>query len=294
MDRCYHLILAFVLALLPVAASAQVLATPVRLSANSTYYVAPTGTDDTAHGTGTGTAAFKTIAYGVKFLCANVDAANYQLTLSVAPGTYTDSVHLCEVLRPKAGGWPNLPVLILGNISSPCSGPLLSVNGDAAVVGVGVNTYWEIEGFQLQSTIVDVEADFGTRVYVGANEHGACAAPYPSPQKLSAIYGGRIEIVGPLQINAGGMFAFDAQFQGMIVNAGNNVVTVSNNPTFSTAFAVCEFQGLMALSGMAFSGTAVGSRYLNDYGSGISTSGGGPSFFPGSTGGSSDASSWLQ
>ena len=60
-------------------------ASPAQAVSSTTWYVDPSGTDDVSHGTGTGTAAFKTINYAI-------GSASASDTISVAAGTYSNAL----------------------------------------------------------------------------------------------------------------------------------------------------------------------------------------------------------
>lgn len=266
----------------------------IRLTAPTSFYVDPLGTDDDEHGSAPGACAFRTPGYGVQFICRNVNAAGFKLKLKVAPATYSarapgetqGGIVLGDVVGVAVGGWPAHPLIIEGDPLDPAAGPLLSISGAPAVVGVGVNTTWEISGFQIQSTQCDIEADFGTKIYVGHNIHGSVASPYPSPHKLVAVYGGKIEIVAPIKILAGGQTVLNASKNGMIIGASS--ISVENTPNFD-CFAHCEMNSLIA-SG-PISGAATGKRYCALQSSGILSNG---AVFPGNAAGGVDATSWYQ
>jgi hypothetical protein len=70
--------------------------------AAATYFVDPVlGTDDGAHGTGVGAAAWKTIQFAHNYLRGNIDLAGLTVTLQLANGTYHENI---LAAGPMVGG----------------------------------------------------------------------------------------------------------------------------------------------------------------------------------------------
>jgi hypothetical protein len=79
---------------------------------------------------------------------------------------------------------------------------------------------------------------------------------------------------------------------GAIAVSGGVAVTLTGTPAFST-FAQCALNGVINIpSGqVTYSGSATGQRYSANLGGIINTSGGGASYFPGSTAGTNNSGS---
>ena len=81
-----------ILLALTIILSLFIIAVPMAGIAGATnYYVDPTGTDDTSHGTGTGTGAFKTIQYAV-----NDSRVVTGDTINVAAGIYLETIDITK------------------------------------------------------------------------------------------------------------------------------------------------------------------------------------------------------
>lgn len=231
----------------------------IRATADIDLYVSNNGCDANSHGQCYGTGgngAFATPGFAVWWAAVNLDMAGYRLRILVDAGNYDSNgapgnatptakcpngacfgVFLYDVLGSNAL-WGFHPLVIQGAsggvaVTHPMNGPLLSFDMQG-IVGIGTQSTWELSCLQLQSTIVDVNADRGTRINVNNIALGSFSgSPYPSPQKLMAIYGGNIELVGDVHVNAGGQYFAYASFQGGFIQVGGRTIWMHNNPGFS-------------------------------------------------------------
>jgi hypothetical protein len=107
-------------------------------------------------------------------------------------------------------------------------------------------------------------------------------------------YGGLIGTGSSYQITGNAVNHYYATRQGHI-NANNTTVTISNSPTFSTAFATSEHNSLLEAGSITFSGSAQGNRYLAQLGGLILTNGSNASsYFPGSVAGTTTTNGQYQ
>lgn len=227
------------------------LATRIRATAPLNIYVSPNGQDIPTQGLTYGTngsGGFATPGYAVAWCNANLDAAGQPVTILVdgnavyssnpVPGA-CGGILLMDVLGTM-GSWTESPITITGALNGiPLTGtpnstwPVLSFNGLGAIVGVGTNTVWNIQYLQVQSTILDIEADRQSKINVKFINHGMIGSPYPSPTKYAACYGGSIEILDQIWINAGGTTLWSALQLGEIIGIGSAPV-LSAGVSFTT------------------------------------------------------------
>lgn len=262
----------------PSVARAQATNAGTRQTADTDYFVAPSGSDQPGCGA-THSAPCATPGYAVDQVSRNVDAAGYQVRVLVDAGNYSTNgapglcavtpstphgacagIELYDVLGGRAD-WRMHPLLIAGAVGGKpiangngCAGPLISFADVPAVLGVGVNSIWELQNVQLVSTVMGIEADRGTRVNVGNGVvFDGCSSPYPTPYKLAAVYKGSIEVIGNVSVYAGGnAFVFVAN-QGDYIQQAGNVVTFINSPRFVSGMSVAA-DGLSPIEGLSTAG----------------------------------------
>lgn len=160
---------------------------------------------------------------------------------------------------------------------------IISVTGGPGSLGASACTV-NLSGVQVRNdssgVVHSVQAGFGGSFIL--NHVTLAGSPVCH---LVANPGGSIAVNGPLFITSGGAEALSAQGGNITFIAGSSL-TVSNMPSFSTAFAhAYNSGGSISISGVTMSGGATGKRYLAEINASINTAGGGANFFPGDVAG---------
>lgn len=245
------------------------------LTANTAFNVDGSLGSSTNDGLASGAGAFATIQQAYNAVTASVDLGGNTVTILCANQTYTAGI---SVTQPWTGGGAvvlnvgsgtinptaascvtiscTLPgVLTIQNatLQTTTTGHLLLHNGLGILnIGSGITFGTASGGFthiNVSSAGAVVEANVAYTISGNANAHIACAAPC------------------------------------WFLSAGITV-TVSANITFATAFAVAQTLAYLQNQGNTFSlgvHTVTGSRYLSQLNGVINTNGGGASYFPGSS-----------
>jgi hypothetical protein len=142
-----------------------------------------------------------------------------------------------------------------------------------------------VGGFKLQTTTSGhcIAARFGSFVTVsGKMDFGAAAAQF----HLYATQHAHIAIAGlAYNITGGAAAHLYVDIMGSILSQSSSP-TLTGTPAFSNQFAHADALGILFATGMTFSGSATGTRYLADTSAVINTAGGGANYFPGNAAGS--------
>lgn len=246
----------------------------LRLKANTNLYVATTGNDTTNAGIASA-APWLTIQNAVNFVANMIDLNGFNATINVADGTYAAGVSLGA---PLTGGGT---LSIVGNITTPANCIVSVTNSECFLASNGGNI--QVAGFQMATASSGscLQAVNGGQITVnGAMNCGACAANH-----LFASDGGIIEITSNYTISGSASAHYTGTRKGEIFVPSSITVTVSGTPAFSTAFAVALSLSDLELAGITFTGSATGSRYNSINNSLINTNGGGATYLPGNSGG---------
>lgn len=249
-----------------------------KITANRTYYVATTGSDSN-DGLTVGT-PFLTLQKAWNTL-AGLDLSVYAGTISVATGTYTAGINMTSM--PVGGSG----IFITGDVTTPAN-VHLSINGSAFTINAPMPCAMTIRGFKATLTgngrnfighrsVGQVLASNVECAGGGGGFGGFYAANYP---------GAKIVISSTQLISGGGAAYISAEDGGRIQFFGITV-TLTGTPAFSWVFANSGGISKIIMGGATFSGAATGIRYQVVENSILSTGGGGASFFPGNSAGSS-------
>jgi hypothetical protein len=120
----------------------------------------------------------------------------------------------------------------------------------------------------------------GTVTVDGAMEYGAVTAGH-----LLADSFANISVTANYTISGGGLMHLQASNGGYIVPGVGLTVTLTGTPAFSSAFAGAV-TGNIGTAANTYSGSATGSRYSATLNGVINTNGGGATYFPGNSAGS--------
>jgi hypothetical protein len=258
-----------------------------KLFANLNIYVATTGSD-TANSGLAASSPFLTLQKAWNYIIANLDANGFNVTVNVADGTYSTGVTGSGA--PPGMGSGNY-IQFTGDTTTPANCVISCSNAHCfSFSGAPVN----IAGFTVTTTgtvagspSTGVTAAVGSTVTLNGNMvFGAC------PSHIGAI-SGYVAISTNYTITGGGQTHYNANGPGSFINGvtGTYTVTLTGTPNFSNAFcAVALLGGVQAYSpNLTFSGSATGVRYTVSLVSIIQTNGGGATYFPGNSAGTTGA-----
>lgn len=251
-----------------------------RLTANLTLYVATTGNDSNS-GLNAG-AALATLNAAWGKIVSGLDLNGYTVTVSVADGTYAPLSCSGVVTGSLGEGY----VSFVGNTSTPANCVIAATSASAISCLGGAQV--SVNGFKVTATgtgagqgcgVQAVSA--GSRVKVGANfDFGACAVGH-----VVALAGGQVVMASNYSVTGAAPSLWVAGFNGVVSQLAAGTVTITGTPAFSTATALAQDGGVLALGSITFSGSATGARYLASSGGVVNTNGGGASYLPGNAGG---------
>jgi hypothetical protein len=243
------------------------------LTAPRTYYVRADGSDSNSGRADSAGDAFLTIQKAIDTVAA-LDTSIHAVTVQVGAGTYTGAVALKQ---PVGAG----TLTLIGDITTP-SNVVISTTDVAAISATG-NTSWTVRGFKLQ-TAASGHGIFTTGgAYIKFNSiiFGTCASSH-----LYASLGASLQTTGDYAISGGANAHWQAQ-EGGRIDTQARTVTISNTPAFSTSLAYARLGGGVTCHAMTFSGTgATGKRFTVETNAVVFTSGGGASYLPGNSAGS--------
>lgn len=253
------------------------ISTREKLTANRTYYVRTDGSDSNDGLSDTAGGAFLTIAKALA-VAAALDCSIYNVTIQVADGTYTGAVQL-----PKMTGSGTFT--LTGNTTTPAN-VVISRTGGAAISATDSGA-WAVYGFKVTTTTsgVGVQATGRTALTLRRIEFGSVAGA----QLISASMGAIVYMNGSTYTISGQSTyaAFSASNNAMI-QAYSSTFTITADLTFSI-FVNASYGAIISSGSLTFAlgaFTVTATRYLAELTGVIGTSGGGASYFPGDSAGS--------
>jgi hypothetical protein len=194
------------------------------------------------------------------------------VTIQIKDGTYTGQISLGS---PFIGNGVDT---IKGNASTPANVVISTAVTAFAVTGGGVVTIKDLKITTSSGHGMAISA--GAYVTIDNLNFGACTANH-------------IIVTTSALVNADGNYTISGNAarhwesrSGGNVSVQSKTITLSGTPAFSTAFAVATIQGTMIVQGNTFSGSATGKRYDSQSNSVIYTNGGGATYLPGNSAGS--------
>jgi hypothetical protein len=239
------------------------------VTTDTTYYI-NSGSGNDATGDGSAGAPWKTIAGGMTQLKKQLIAPGVRATLSLANGTYSGTTFAEQPFIVK----------ILGNQSSPAS----------TYVSGNIDIY---QNASVETSYVKMNAMTCYYGGLGVIQTGSILAATIYSQ-IYASDGGIIRINGSYTCQGNCSQHVIAESFGAILCDSGLTLTLVGTPNYSDKFALALRGGLIRFhryggTRLAFSGTATGPRYLSTDNSVIDTLGGGGSYLPGNTAGSTNA-----
>lgn len=250
------------------------------LTANRTYYVRTDGSDSNNGLTNNSGGAWLTLQKAMDHVAANLDCGPYIVTVNVADGTYTAGLILKSYARTS--GY----VQFIGNTTTPGNCHISLSSGPPIYSGPGAVGFFVISGFKLTtsggSAIGLLIQNPGVDVQVTSLDFGACAL-YHCVVSENA----RLRLTGTNYVSGNSIVGFWVQREGLLIMSGSTL-----NYTSAVAYSARNFnsteQGFFTCQSMTFAGSAAsvtGKRYEVDGLGSIFTAGGGASYIPGSSAG---------
>lgn len=237
------------------------------LTADRTYYVRSDGSDSNDGLTNSSGGAFLTIQQAVD-VAATLDFGGYDVTAKIGTaGTYAG----CGVNGSIAGSGGSFA--IEGDTSSPGSyviSSAIQASDGAAVI---------VRGVDFTSSNYGLLSSDGTILVDGAVIFGACTSGHMYCERFGTVY-----IAANYTIDGNAPQHHYVTNSGFIYAAAITV-TLTGTPAFTT-FAVSEACSVIQANSNTYSGSATGARYSASLNGVIRTLGGGASYFPGNSAGS--------
>lgn len=241
------------------------------LTANRTYYVRTDGSDSNNGLADTSGGAFLTIQKAVD-AAISIDMGGYAVTISVAAGTYSAGA---VVSKPPVGGLISIAgagaTTIISAASSDCF--LVSCPTTLFVSNMKLTTTGG-SGSCLRTSVSGAVLTMNAGV-----EFGAAVQRHVNSQN-----GGQINLFANYSITGGAAQHMYSALNGGINGGSNLTVTMSGTLAFTT-FAQALYGLITTGSNTYTGGTVTGKRYDSSSNAMLSVGGGGASYFPGSTAG---------
>lgn len=248
-----------------------------KLTADTTFYVRKDGDDSNNGLTDDADGAFLTIQACVNYVMKYVDCNNYQCTIQVRSGTYSEAVVVEGLLTGQSGDQKNLR--FLGDTTTP-SNVVISITSDTAFTArKGANV--RIAGFKLTTTTSGncmTSSQLATITVDGNMDFGAAGSHHIGCGFLS-----HISLESDYTVSGDATYHYSVS-QTSYLDIRAHTVTFSGSRTFS-AFAVAQYMGQVFSIGTTFTGTVTGQRYNGNGLALIFTNGGGANYFPGNSAG---------
>lgn len=256
--------------------------TRTQLSANLNLYVATTGSDTLNTGLSVGS-PFATIQKAWNVLVTQYDLLGFGATINIANGTYTAG--LVASFMP-IGSSSLSAIAIVGNAGSPSSVIISTTNAHA--ISAAVASSFTVSGVTLTASGTTggsgacgiASFNGGLVAVTGPVVFGACAGFHMWASS------GAIAIAGVAYTITGGAVSHILSTFGAI-NVTSLTTTLTGTPAFSGAFANATIGGIIQAISVTYSGAATGVRYVVALNGVVNTNGGGASYFPGNSAGSS-------
>jgi hypothetical protein len=244
-----------------------------RMSANTNFYVRTDGNNSNDGLANTAGGAFLTVNGAIAALAKLWDLNGFTPAVNIQAGTFAAFSMNFPLLGQQS------PIIFNGLGATT----IISSAGTAIVGGFGAEfRYQNMKVGSSGSSAVN--ANNGARLFQGAGvELTGCGVG--SNALLSANIGGSIQTEQNYTISGGGGCHYSAESAGLIYGSAVTV-TQSGVLNFNSAYAAASLAGQVNMTGITFSGgTITGVRYAASSNGVIYTNGGGASFFPGNSAG---------
>ena len=249
------------------------------LTAARTYYVRTDGSDSNNGLANTSGGAFLTIQKAID-VAAALDLSIYDVTIQVGAGTYSS---VGNELKSIVGAGK---IIIVGDETTPANVTVTQTgsptNSQGCFYAFGVKGVYSLRGMKLTSATTPgygINISGGSRVEFQNIDFGAITTYH-----VRAVDGATLEVTGNYTISGGAVGHVVAS--SSTVRCQSRTITLSGTPAFSGQFANATAVGYYIASGLTFSGSATGPRYSATLNGVVNTAGGGASYFPGDSAGS--------
>lgn len=239
------------------------------LSAARTYYVRTDGSDSNTGLANTAGGAFLTLqkAWNVAL---GLDLGGFAITVEIAAGTYAAGV---AGTAPLVGGTLTFNGVGATTIIQTTTANCFSAGGGAK---------FTITNMKLDSTSGNLLSVIdGGSIFPGTG----LTFSSTSASHMRANYGGTIQAVYGAAWTTDGGAGFRLWALGGLIGVDGVAETLTGTPAVTT-WAEADAVGRISAFGYTFSGSATGARYGATQNSMINTFGGGASYFPGNSAGS--------
>jgi hypothetical protein len=248
-----------------------------KLTASRTYYVRPDGIDSNDGRANTAGGAFQTIQKAIDVV-AEQDIGKFNVTIQLADGTYTAGANINSAWLGSG------MVTLLGNTTTPSnvhinltSGTCITANNNASIRLSGLKLSSASGGFGIYSVN-------GSNVTLVAGiEFGTFGTAFEA--HIVATQGGRVSFYNNYAIS-GGAYNHMYCLLGGSITADGVAVTLTGTPAFAGGYVRAAKIGNVEQYGSTFVGSATGPRYSVSSNAVVDTAGGGASYFPGNSAGS--------
>ena len=244
------------------------------LSANRTYYVRTDGSNSNNGLANTSGGAFLTLQKALD-VAATIDFSGYAVTIQIADGTYTAST----IIPRMVGQAGRSSLVIKGNNSTPANVVLTQATSFGATVTVPQGTAVTIKDLQVVATNGYSFYNLGGELAYQNIDFGTAGQYHVFAE------GGFTTASGNYTISGNAISHFVAAASGAYIKVQSVTITASGSRAF-TNFANAQQGGTLISNGCTFSGTFTGVRYSATMNGQIQTYGGGASYFPGNSAGS--------
>lgn len=245
------------------------------LTGNRTYYVRTDGSDSNNGLANTSGGAFLTRQKAYDVIAGTLDLAGYTVTVQIADGTYTGAL---AITQPWTGGGA---VTFQGNSTTPAN-VLISTSGACVDVNCALPGTLLIKDMKLTSSASSCLFHRGTGRLQHQNLDFGTAAAY---HIRASSPGATIISLNNYSITAGAISHWYAEGLAKVEQSGGTV-TFTGTPAFSVATAQALRLGFIFMDTVTMSGSATGTRYSATLNAVIDTRGGGATFIPGNSSGS--------
>ncbi len=248
------------------------------LTGSRTYYVRTDGNDSNTGLVNNAGGAFLTIAKAISVVADTLDLAGNTVTIQLGDGTWTTPVSLT---RRWVGGPPEA-VTLQGNTSTPGNVTINTTSANAlSISGPGVGITLAYMDVKTTTSGYGVNVEDGAKVVVGAGmRFGACVNAQIFARKNSIVVA-----YSNYTINGGAAQHVYIDTNAVLI-AQSLTITLTGTPAFSGQFMFVDAGAMVVYNGHTFSGSATGARYSVTLNGAIQTFGGGATYLPGNSAGS--------
>jgi len=253
----------------------------VVLGANTTIYVSTSGSDSTNSGLTSGS-AFASMQMAWNTLLAHFDLNGFTVTVQLANGTYAQGLHAASGILGSTG-----PGSVVFQGSTTAANVKISVSSSLCFWASAAGASFTVQGMTLTGSSLSYglyAANSGI-INFGSSSYPVVFGSMGVGSHMVANNGGAITGQANYSITGGSSTHIEAAAGGSISLVGL-IISLTGTPAFSTDFAFSTSTGSIAAGGNTFAGSATGQRYSATLNGVINTNGGGASYFPGNSAGS--------